>query len=247
MKEGLQYKMLIFEDDPSILSMLYNYFTDLGAEVKTSSDGKGAVEIVKKNNPDIVIMDVVMPVRDGFSIVQDLRDASLHVPVILLTDKTSVDDRVFGLDSGADDYVCKPFSPKELKARVKVLLRRSDREENLTKGAHTFQELSIDPQTREVSIAENQILLTKTEFDLLYFLTSKFPAVTSQEELYKTILGYKPEVETKALVMHVMNLRRKLNDASVTSFEIRAVPSVGYRVILKESRARSDCLCIYCE
>ncbi len=236
-KKELQYKMMIFEDDPSILSMLYNYFTDLGAEVTTSSDGKDAVDIVRKNNPDIVIMDVVMPVRDGFSIVQDLREASLHVPVILLTDKSSVDDRVFGLDSGADDYVCKPFSPKEIKARVKVLLRRSDREENLKKDAFTFQELSIDPKTREVSISGNQLLLTKTEFDLLYYLTSNFPTVTSQEELYKTILGYKPEVETKALVMHVMNLRRKLNNANVTSFEIRAVPSVGYKVIVKEIRA----------
>ncbi len=234
MRKELQCKILIFEDDPSILSMLYNYFTDIGAEVTTSSDGREAVDTVRKNTPDVVIMDVVMPVRDGFSIVRDLREASLHVPVILLTDKNSVDDKVFGLDSGADDYLCKPFSPKELKARVKVLLRRN-RGDSAKKGILTFQELSIDPQTREVSISGSPILLTKTEFDLLYFLAGKFPAVICHEDLYKTILGYKPDVETKALVMHVMNLRRKLNDADVTSFEIRAVPGVGYRVILKEN------------
>lgn len=234
MKEELQCKIVIFEDDQSILLMLADYFRDLGTEVVTYSDGDGAVETIRDESPDLVIMDVVMPVQDGFTIVKALRKAAIHIPVILLTDQNSIDDRVIGLNSGADDYLCKPFSPKELLARAKALLRRTRDTKEKTKKALTFQELHIDPFTREIKNRDNNLPLTKTEFELLYFLIAQFPGVASRQDIYKEVLGYRPDVETKALAMHVMNLRRKLKNSQVTSFEIKAVAGVGYKLIITE-------------
>lgn len=229
MSKELENKIIIFEDDISITTMLENYLSELGATVVSFPDGSNAIERINAHEPDMVVMDVVMPVNDGFTIIQELRKTS-SVPVILLTDKNSVDDKVFGLESGADDYLCKPFSPKELKARIKALLRRNAGNGASTREIISFNELVIDHEIREVSSNDAPIKLTKMEFDLLHFMVKKFPSVVTREELYMKILGYKPEIETKALVMHVMNLRRKLIRASVTSFEVKAVPGIGYKI-----------------
>ncbi len=229
----LDCKILIFEDDSSILSMLTDFFGEIGAEISTSSDGGGALDLIASVNPDIVLMDVVMPIQDGFSIVRDLRENSNQVPVILLTEKNSIDDKVLGLDSGADDYICKPFSPKELLARVKAQLRRLPDTSNRKDSILHFNELTIDPRTREVHFHMKPVALTKTEFDLLYYLAKNHPEVILHAELYKNVLGYNPGTETKALVMHVMNMRRKFIESGIDTIEIKSVPGVGYKFILQ--------------
>lgn len=227
--QELKCTLLICEDDISILDMLTDYFSDLGAKIISTSDGGKALELIKSSRPDIVLLDVVLPNQDGISIVKDIRDNSLDVPVILMTEKSSIDDRVLGLDSGADDYLCKPFSPKELFARVKAQLRRLPASSDKTAKTLQFNTLRINPLTREVYNKSSLVIVTKTEFDVLYYLAKKHPEVIAHEELFSKVLGYNPGVETKALTMHVMNLRKKFRKHDIDDVEITAVPGVGYR------------------
>lgn len=229
MTEELKCKLLICEDDVSILDMLTDYFTDLGATIISTSDGGEALELIKSSSPDIVLLDVVLPNKDGISIVRQLRETSMQVPVILMTEKSSIDDRVLGLDSGADDYLCKPFSPKELLSRVKAQLRRLPVSSDTNPQALEFKSFSINPLTREVTNNNKLVALTKTEFDLLYYLAGKHPEVLTHGELFSNVLGYNPGVETKALTMHIMNLRKKFRKYAIKDVEITAVPGVGYK------------------
>lgn len=234
MNGQLSCKILIFEDDPSILDMLTDFFEDQGATVISSSDGGEALPLVQSSNPDIILLDVVLPNQDGFTIVSKLRSATLMIPVILMTEKSSIDDRVLGLDSGADDYVCKPFSPKELLARVKAQLRRNTpvASESSTSTLQ-FNDLRIDLATREVVLHDLVVPLTKTEFDLLAYLAGKYPEVITHSELYVQVLGYNAEAETKAITMHIMNLRKKFRKHAIEDIEITAVPGVGYKFALQ--------------
>ncbi len=219
----------ICEDDASILDMLTDYFSDLGATIVSTSDGGEALDLVKSSNPDIVLLDVVLPNQDGISIVKQIRDNTLQVPVILMTEKSSIDDRVLGLDSGADDYLCKPFSPKELFSRVKAQLRRQPAASGKASKPLQFDTFSINPLTREVHSHGERVALTKTEFDVLYYLAGKHPKVIPHAELFSNVLGYNPGVETKALTMHIMNLRKKFRKYAIEGVEITAVPGVGYK------------------
>ena len=232
MSEQLTCNMLIVEDDPALLRMLSNFFTGCGAEVMTAIDGKNVVHLVESLQPDIILLDVVLPFQDGLSVLRNLRGVGLMMPVIILTDKDRVDDKVKGLEFGADDYMTKPFSPKELLARVKAQLRRATLPEKEMESCVTIDCLSINPFSREVLRPDNRpVPMTKTEFDLLYYLAGKEQAVVPHGELLQEVLGYNPTIETKALAMHIVNLRKKLAMAEVESVEIQSVPGVGYKLV----------------
>jgi DNA-binding response OmpR family regulator len=229
------YRVLIIEDDPSIQKMLRSFFLAHGAEVLTAEDGRLGLTMINSVNPDVVILDVVLPYIDGFSIVDKLRKDANEVPVILLTEKNTVEEKVEGLGLGADDYVTKPFSTKELLARVKCQLRR--------RGKSTFEKttppvmagsITIYPKTREVSCNSNKeelLPLTKTEFDLLYYLAQRQTQVCSHGELLQDVMGYNTDIKTKSLVIHIANIRRKLSDNNIDDVQIKAVTGVGYRLI----------------
>ena len=231
MKSQLLCKLLLFEDDPAIRSMLVALFSAHGTTVAAAEDGKDALARIEAEKPDIILLDVIMPFQDGLTILQQLRERDTATPVIMLTEKNEVDDKVTGLDYGADDYMTKPFSPKELLARVKAQWRRASADSRNCLPL-TIGQVAINPLSREVSLPDCTLVpLTKTEFDLLYYLGVKCEHVVSHGELLKEVMGYEPDTETKSLVMHVANIRRKLERTCPGALAIKSVAGVGYRLM----------------
>ncbi len=229
-------KLLIVEDDPGIATMLNTFFTSHAVDTKVAEDGRQALELVESFKPDIIILDIVLPYLDGLSVLDTLRNKANQTPVILLTDKSSVEEKLQGFEYGADDYVTKPFSPKELWMRVQAVLRRS----SLTdagKKQKTIRigQLSINPSTREAIVSGNTALkLTKTEFDLLYFLADRKEQAVPHALILEKVMGYSPTSETKALVIHIANIRKKFDSHGIQRLALQAVPGVGYKIIEKQ-------------
>lgn len=226
-------KILIFEDDAAIRSMLSDFFSAQGALVITAADGKNSLERIKKEKPDLIVLDVVMPFQSGLAVLRKLRAAGNQVSVLMLTEKDTVDDKVIGLELGADDYLAKPFDPRELLARARVLLRRARQETNLKQTVRPVLKLGglrIDPVKREVTVrGAGPLTLTKTEFDLLLDLAEHAGSIRSYAQLMREVLGYDPEVESRALSMHIANIRRKLEEIGVDKgIRIRTVVGIGY-------------------
>jgi DNA-binding response OmpR family regulator len=229
-QEGVS--ILIVEDDPGILMLLRTFFTARGAIVSTEKDGRNVLARVEQNKPDLIILDVVMPHVDGLSALAVLRQTGLKTPVIMLTDQSTIDDKVKGLEFGADDYVTKPFSTRELLARAKSLLRRSMNNTNNTEDEIlTVGKLQVQVLAREIIDGDGTRLhFTKTEFDLLCFLARKKNKAVSHAELLKEVMGYNNDIETKALVMHIANMRRKLQKMGDPGFKIVTIAGVGYKL-----------------
>lgn len=226
--------VLVVEDDPGILNLLRTFFLSQGAKVAIEQNGKDVLERVDDFCPDILILDVVMPYIDGLTILSNLRELGNKTPAIMLTDKSTIDDKVKGLEFGADDYMTKPFSTKELLARVKNVLRRAGSEKTAAPEQISVGSLQIVPLAREVTLPDGQHLqLTKTEFDLLYYLALKKLQVVSHGTLLNDVLGYKNDIETKALVMHIANMRKKLAKAALEDVKIETVAGVGYKLVDK--------------
>lgn len=232
-KELDGFSVFVAEDDPGILNLLRVFFLSLGARVETVQDGKDALAKIEKFGPDICILDVVMPYMDGFTILEHLRTQINRPPVIMLTDQSTVDDKVRGLEHGADDYMTKPFSTRELLARVQSVLRRTraaERQEDTDRIS--VGPIEVMPLAREARLADGSMLhLTKTEFDLLHYLARKKQQVVSHGSLLKDVLGYRSDIETKALVMHIANVRKKLAKAALENVKIETVVGVGYKLV----------------
>ena len=234
--------ILIVEDDPGILTLLSTFFTARGAVVRTEKDGRNVLSHVKQNNPDLIILDVVMPYVDGFTVLGWLRQVELMTPVIMLTDQSSIDDKVRGLEFGADDYVTKPFSTRELLARAKSLLRRfrSNTSDEILEMI-ALGSVRISVPAREVVLTDGtQPHFTKTEFDLLCYLARNRDTVVPHSALLKEVMGYKSDIETKALVMHIANIRRKFQQTGQTSLKIESIAGVGYKLVVMEKTAQSE-------
>lgn len=232
MSEEQAINLLIVEDDPGVADMLDLFLTAQGITTAIARDGKQALTMINSFRPNIIVLDVVLPYMDGFSILDKLRDDSITIPVILLTEKSSIEERISGFEHGADDYVTKPFSPKELLLRVHAVLRRlSETNKADTLQTITINQLSLDPLTREVNISgSTSPPLTKTEFDLLYFLAQKKNEVVTHATLLKEILQYNPTSQTKVLVVHVANIRKKINLKGENGVKLLTVSGIGYKL-----------------
>ena len=230
-KELESVSVLIVEDDIDLLAMLDAFFRSHGANVATMKSGQGVVEKVGECCPDILVLDVILPYMDGYSIVETMRKQNDQTPTILLTDKKSLDDKVMGLNFGADDYMTKPFSTKELLARVKCVLRRINEIKPQKLDFISLGSLRIFPYSREVRHHDGQrITLTKTEFDLVFFLAERKRQAVARETLLDEVLGYKSDTETKALVMHIANIRKKMVQAGLDNVRIDTVVGIGYKL-----------------
>jgi len=231
MTEHIPCTLLIFEDDANILAMLRTYFKNQGTRVVTADNGAGAYELIEQTAPDVILLDIIMPHQDGFTILGELREKNNQTPVIILTDQNRVDDKVTGLELGADDYVAKPFSLRELSARVQAQLRRAAVSSKTRHATIKIGPLTIDTKARETTDEkQRKIALTKTEFELFSYLGRHLNSVVPHKELLQNVLGYDPNTETKALVMHITNLRKKLDASAPGTIQISAVPGVGYKL-----------------
>src|SRR4051812_35529456 len=204
-------RVLVVEDDADIADVLRRSLRNEGYEVKTSADGVDALDVAAGFFPDLVVLDLGLPRLDGIEVCRQLR-AEGDVPILMLTARTETEDRVIGLDSGADDYLAKPFERQELLARIRALLRRRP-----PRGAAslTVGDLSLNPDTREVRRGERELELTNREFELLEYLMHNERLVVSRERLLEEVWGYDPLAATNTIDVFISNLRRKLEAGGV--------------------------------
>jgi two-component system, OmpR family, alkaline phosphatase synthesis response regulator PhoP len=222
-----QARILLVDDEPAIVETVRAYLEAEGYTVQTASDGPGALTLARSFHPDIIVLDLMLPGLDGLEVLRRLRQIS-DVYVLLLTAKTHETDKVVGLTMGADDYVTKPFSPRELVARVKALLRRG-RSSGAGDAVLIFHRLRLDPQARRVWKDAASIELTPLEFDLLYALARYRGRVLSREQLIEQVWGYDYYGEDRVVDVHLGRIRRKLEDDAATPRLIVTVRGAGYR------------------
>jgi DNA-binding response OmpR family regulator len=220
-------RILVVDDEPTIRDVVVRYLRRDGYETLEAADGNRARELIETGEPNLVVLDVMLPGMDGLALCRWIRSRS-SVPVILLTARADEVDRIVGLELGADDYVTKPFSPRELAARVRTVLRRlgpqSPREERITTG-----DLVIDAAAREVTKAGRAVQLTAKEFDLLRFLAAHPRRVFSRDQLMSRVWGYEAAYDTGTVTVHVRRLREKLEDDPSRPRLLETVWGVGYR------------------
>lgn len=217
-------RILVVEDEPTILAALVTRLRAEEFEVDTAGDGPSAVAAATANPPDLVVLDVMLPGFDGLEVCRRIQSAQ-SVPVLMLTARSNETDMLIGLGVGADDYLTKPFSMRELVARVRVLLRRVDRSlaaKSLSIGAHR-----VDLQARRVHCGDTEIHLTRTEFDILVFLAGRPRTAVSRDALLEHVWGWGSCLESRTVDTHVKALRRKLGPEL-----IRTVHGVGYALEL---------------
>ena len=222
-----QARILLVDDEPAIAETVRAYLEAEGYTVQTASDGPGALTLARSFHPDIIVLDLMLPGLDGLEVLRRLRQIS-DVYVLLLTAKTHETDKVVGLTMGADDYVTKPFSPRELVARVKALLRRG-RSSGAGDAVLIFHRLRLDPQARRVWKDTAPIELTPLEFDLLYALARYRGRVLSREQLIEQVWGYDYYGEDRVVDVHLGRIRKKLEDDATTPRLIVTVRGAGYR------------------
>jgi two-component system response regulator ResD len=224
---GAVSTVLVVDDEPIVRDVVVRYLEREGFRTLEAGDGGGARALLERQSPDIVVLDVMLPGIDGLELCRWIRDRSA-MPVILLTARGEEADRIVGLELGADDYVTKPFSPRELVARVRAVLRRTEP----TAGPRqqlSFDGLELNGETREVRREGRELRLTAKEFDLLWFLASHPRRVFSRDQLMRSVWGYEAALDTGTVTVHVRRLREKVEaDASRPRF-LETVWGVGYR------------------
>ena len=222
------YKVLIADDDSNVAAQLKPFFERENYRVLTADNGESALETVWKERPDVLILDVVMPEKDGFAVCREIRERS-SMPILMLSARTEEFDRLLGLELGADDYITKPFSPREVVARVKVVLRRIlTRREEAANGHLVIGNLDIDMNAFIVRLGGQIVPCTPKETEILWTLASNPGTVFSRDQLLQTIWGYDFPGDTRAVDSHIKRLRAKLCDAG-NAWDIKTVWGVGYR------------------
>ena len=221
--------VLVVDDERKIRDMVRSYLERDGYSVLVADTGQHALETAAKTAPDLVVLDLMLPDLAGEEVARSLRETS-QVPIIMLTAKASEEERVAGLRLGADDYLVKPFSPRELVARVQAVLRRVNGAGGSAVAA-SFDggRLVIDSERREVEADGEKITLTRSEFDLLHALASRPGRVFSRYELVTRVQGYDYEGYERAIDVHVKNLRKKLGEDTKTPHYVQTVTGVGYK------------------
>jgi two-component system alkaline phosphatase synthesis response regulator PhoP len=221
--------ILLVDDEPSIIQLSRMYFERDGFRVQEIGDGEAALEAVAKHRPALIVLDVMLPKLDGFEVCRKLRASGDQTPIIMLTARDEDIDKILGLELGADDYLTKPFNPRELIARVKAILRRSDSTKQVDGKPIHRGDLTIDPVSREVSVASRILDLRTQEFDLLLTLAEQPGRVFSREQLLQLAWGFDFYGQTRTVDVHIAHLRKKIEGATV---KIETVTGVGYKLVV---------------
>ncbi|HNW81868.1 MAG TPA: response regulator [bacterium] len=219
-------KILIVEDELQIATLVKDYLLASGFVAKIENNGNKVTDIVKTEKPDLILLDIMLPGKDGITILKEIRQFS-DIPVIILTARIDEIDRLIGLDAGADDYICKPFSPREVVARVKSLFRRTQ------KSFHDVQikvgDIILDTSRRFLIIASKEISITPTEFNILKVMMPHPERVFTRSELLELAMGYDYEGYDRAIDSHMKNLRKKIEKTVPGRIVIESIYGTGYR------------------
>ena len=234
--DGAMKKILVIEDDASIQELVAWNLAEDGYNCLCANDGREGLEIARAESPDLILLDLMLPIVDGFDVIKTLRMEGAGTPVIMLTAKNEEADKVIGLEFGADDYITKPFGIRELKARIKAVLRRYKTDDPGADGSgpdgvgtevYRIDELEINVPRHEVSAGEMIVALTMKEFELLRVLAENRGRVLTREQLLDIVWGYEYLGETRTVDVHIRYLRRKLGDAGKC---IETVRGLGYKL-----------------
>ncbi len=222
-------KILIVDDEENICELVRLYIEKEGFEAVIAGDGQEAVAKFTTEKPDLILLDVMLPIKDGWQVCREIR-AQSNVPIIMLTAKGETFDKVLGLELGADDYVVKPFEPKELIARIRAVLRRSagSDEEKADDGELKFDGLRINQSTYEVYIDDKKVEMPPKEFELLYFLAKNTNKVFTRDQLLDEIWGYEFFGDSRTVDVHIKRIREKL-EGKGRSWALKTVWGVGYK------------------
>ncbi|TML12068.1 MAG: response regulator transcription factor [Actinobacteria bacterium] len=219
--------VLVVDDEPTIREIVVRYLKRDGYETLEAADGNRARKLLETQRPDLVVLDVMLPGVDGLELCHWIR-ASSRLPVIMLTARGEESDRIVGLELGADDYVTKPFSPRELAARVRTVLRRAELDV-VSDQQLSFDGLVIDSSSRDVIRNDEPLRLTAREFDLLWFMARHPRRVFSREQLMRRVWGYASAVDTGTVTVHMRRLREKIEEDPSRPRHLETVWGVGYR------------------
>ena len=222
--------VLIVDDEPIVRDVVVRYLQRDGFDTLEAADGDAARTIIESGAPDLVVLDVMLPGTDGLALCRWIRTDSM-LPVIMLTARGEAADRIVGLELGADDYVTKPFSPRELAIRVRNVLKRAEAPSTTIMKTMTFDELTIDGGSREVTLSGTPVRLTGKEFDLLFFLASNPREVFSRKQLMDRVWGYEAALDTGTVTVHIRRLRSKIEPDPSAPRRLETLWGVGYRFV----------------
>ncbi len=221
--------VLVVDDEPIVRDIAVRYLERAGYATQEAEDGRTARRLLEQDPPDLVVLDVMLPGIDGLELCRWIRARS-ELPVIMLTARGEEADRIVGLELGADDYITKPFSPRELAARVRTVLRRTAPDDR-TGERLAFGDVELDSGTRDVRKAGQEVRLTAKEFDLLWFLASHPRRVFGRDQLMSRVWGYEAALDTGTITVHVRRLREKIEDDPSRPVHLQTVWGVGYRLV----------------
>ncbi|HET7627821.1 MAG TPA: response regulator transcription factor [Bacillales bacterium] len=227
-------KIMVVDDEVSILTLLEYHLLQSGFEVVLCTDGEQAVKLAKAETPGLILLDLMLPRMDGLEVCRQLRDAQLTMPVIMITAKDEEFDKILGLELGADDYITKPFSPREVVARVKAVLRRSNNTgEDHSADSHKTLELAdlkVFPEKYEAYFKNDVMELTPKEFELLLYLMRNKGKVMSREQLLNAVWNYEFMGDTRIVDVHVSHLREKIEENTRRPKYIKTIRGLGYKL-----------------
>nr|WP_312579665.1 response regulator transcription factor [Sedimentibacter sp.] len=220
--------MLIADDNRQITSILEEYAKSEGYDVKISYDGKSAMDMYNKYSPDIVLLDVMMPQMDGFEVCREIRKNS-NVPIIMITARGEDFEKIMGLDIGADDYIVKPFSPGEVMARVRAIMRRLISEDKKNNQVFLYDNLQINMDNYTVTVNGKSVFLTKKEIEILWTMATNRNKVFTRDNLLNSLWGYDYYGDNRTVDSHIKRLRSKIDEFAHENWEIKTIWGVGYK------------------
>jgi len=221
-------RILVVDDEANIVDLVTLYLERDGYRVDSAFDGATALEMIRDDEPSLVVLDIMLPKMDGFEVCRQVR-ATSEVPIIMLTARDEDIDKIVGLELGADDYLTKPFNPRELVARVKAILRRLERSERSDDQPLHIGDVSIDPARREVHIGDEEVTLRTKEFDLLMTFAEHPGIVLTREQLLNLVWGFDFYGQTRTVDVHIAHIRKRL--ANSKHVQIDTVTGVGYKLV----------------
>jgi len=221
--------ILLVDDEPSIIELARMYLEREHYRIESVRDGQAALDAVERLHPALVVLDVMLPKLDGFEVLRQLRASQTDTSILMLTARDEDIDKILGLEMGADDYLTKPFNPRELVARVKAILRRGERKDSVEAKPIQIGDLSIDPARREARVSSRILDLRTQEFDLLLAFAEHRGLVLSREQILQKAWGFDFYGQTRTVDVHVAHLRKKMEGSSVA---IETVTGVGYKMVV---------------